>query len=102
MLLFCTAVIWICIVKSNAATRLTMIIVLTLLALVLIVVLKVSWKTIAPLEDTLWTRHVEIAQKARTASLGFFTEGFAFGRRNSAKEELNIPLPATQRAHTTV
>ena len=102
MLLFCTAVIWICIVKSNAVTRFTMISVLTLLALVLVVVVKVSWKTIAPLEDTLWTRNVEIAQKARKASLNFFAEGFAYGRRNTMKEELAIPLPATRRAHSNV
>ncbi|EKM53067.1 uncharacterized protein PHACADRAFT_210792 [Phanerochaete carnosa HHB-10118-sp] len=71
MLLFCAAVVWICLVHSDFATQFTMIFVLGLMAATLCIVLQVSWTSIAPLEDNLWTRHKEAATKVRQASKEF-------------------------------
>ena len=92
MHLFCAAIIWICLAKSDATTRYTMVSVLALLGLTLAVVLKVSWTSIAPLEDNLWTRHVEIAQLMRKASRELIVDGLAW--RASVRPP-QMPTPQT-------
>ncbi|GJE94010.1 hypothetical protein PsYK624_101780 [Phanerochaete sordida] len=97
MHLFCAAIIWICLAESDATTRYIMVSVLALLALTLAVVLKVSWTSIAPLEDNLWTRHVEIARLMRKASRELIVDGLAW--RASVRPS-QVPMP--QAAHSGV
>ncbi|GJE94016.1 hypothetical protein PsYK624_101840 [Phanerochaete sordida] len=75
MLVFCAAIVWTCLAKSNLATRLIVAAVLAVIAFSLVVVLQVSWVSIAPTEDNVWRRNVEFVRYVRERSIDALAGG---------------------------
>ncbi|GJE94012.1 hypothetical protein PsYK624_101800 [Phanerochaete sordida] len=96
MLLFCAAIVWICLAKSDIVTTFIIVSVLAVMALSLAVVLQVSWMSIAPIEDNVWARNVEFVHYVRQRSIDAIANGLP--RRMSRKASMSGEQPARAEA----